>query len=427
MSTRTLRAPHRDLAAELEETRARLAQAEETLEAIRNGEVDALVVSASGGEQIFSLQGAETPYRCLIERMHEGALLLNPQATILYANAHFAQLARRPLEQLIGSSWSVLLAPGQYERLEGLLRGAKGGGIRGEFQLRLPEGGYLPVEVSLSSIPIEPAGALAAIVTDLSERKAAETRLVAANKELKEMVGELQHVSYAVVHDIRAPLRAMEGFAALLEGDLGLTPAERKDYCRRIAAAASRLDKFIQDILTYNKAVLELPPLARVALSRVVQGVLESYPHLSRENADIEVAEQLPVVLGNETLLIQCFSNLLGNAVKFVRRNTRPRVRIWAEPSGRMAPEDKSESSEVHLVRPARPVRIWIEDNGIGISKSARHRLFGMFQRLHPGYEGTGIGLAIVRKVVNRMGGRVGVKSVEGEGSRFWVELQEAS
>lgn len=133
------------------------------------------------------------------------------------------------------------------------------------------------------------------------------------------------------------------------------------------------------------------------------------------------------MVLGNETLLIQCFSNLLGNAVKFVRRNTRPRVRIWAEPSGRMAPEDKSESSEVHLVRPARPVRIWIEDNGIGISKSARHRLFGMFQRLHPGYEGTGIGLAIVRKVVNRMGGRVGVKSVEGEGSRFWVELQEAS
>ena len=125
------------------------------------------------------------------------------------------------------------------------------------------------------------------------------------------------------------------------------------------------------------------------------------------DNADIRLEGDLPVVLGNEALVTQCFSNLLANAVKFVAPGVKPRVRVRAE------------------VREG-TARIWVEDNGIGISKDAQGRLFGMFQRLVRGYEGTGIGLAIVRKVVQRMGGRVGVESEEGKGSRFWVELRAA-
>jgi len=111
--------------------------------------------------------------------------------------------------------------------------------------------------------------------------------------------------------------------------------------------------------------------------------------------------------MGSEALLTQCFANLLGNAVKFVADGVKPQVRVWAEPCNEF-------------------IRVWIEDNGIGIPLHAQPRLFRMFQRLTANYEGTGIGLAIVRKVVERMGGRVGAESAPGKGSRFWVELRRA-
>jgi signal transduction histidine kinase len=113
-------------------------------------------------------------------------------------------------------------------------------------------------------------------------------------------------------------------------------------------------------------------------------------------------------VLGNEALLTECFSNLLGNAVKFVAHGTRAKVRIRAEAGKAIA-------------------RVWVEDNGIGISKQAQERLFRLFQRVTIHDEGTGLGLALVRKVVERMGGSAGVESEPGQGSRFWVDLRMAA
>jgi signal transduction histidine kinase len=144
-----------------------------------------------------------------------------------------------------------------------------------------------------------------------------------------------------------------------------------------------------------------------VDLSKLVRGLLDTYPNLHAAAADIQIDGNLPIVLGNESLLTQCFSNLLGNAVKFVAPGARPTVRLWSEIKDGFA-------------------RIWVEDKGIGIAKHAQPRLFAMFQKLDNQYEGTGIGLAIVRKVVERMGGKVGVESETDQGSRFWVELRVA-
>ncbi|HZV36474.1 MAG TPA: ATP-binding protein, partial [Verrucomicrobiae bacterium] len=225
--------------------------------------------------------------------------------------------------------------------------------------------------------------------------------------ELEDMVTELQHISYAITHDMRAPLRAMSTFAEFLIEDVKNAGQEAKDYCRRIIAAAARMDKLIQDALYYTKAVSQEIPTSPVDLSKLIPELIETYPNLQKEKADVVVEGELACVLGNEALLTQCFSNLLGNAVKFVAPGVRPNVRIWSEEREGMA-------------------RIWIQDNGIGIPVSAQGRLFKMFERLTHNPEGSGIGLALVRKLVQRMGGKVGVESKAGQGSRFWVELRVA-
>jgi signal transduction histidine kinase len=222
---------------------------------------------------------------------------------------------------------------------------------------------------------------------------------------MQEKVDELQHVSYATAHDMRAPLRAMSTFASLLAEQTSVAPpAETQEYTRRIIVAAKRLDKLIQDALHYTTVAQREVPLGPVDLSILVRDIVDTYPNFNPDKADILIAGRLPVVVGNDSLLTQCFSNLLGNAVKFVAPGVKPEVHVWAEVSDRSA-------------------RIWIKDNGIGISKNAQARLFQMFQKLDAEYEGTGVGLAIVRKVVERMGGKVGVESEPGAGSRFWVEL----
>jgi signal transduction histidine kinase len=233
---------------------------------------------------------------------------------------------------------------------------------------------------------------------------------------LREMVVELEHFSYAIAHDMRAPLRAMQSFATILEEESVNNQPPNIEYVKRIKTASTRLDQLITDSLNFSKTLRQDMPTSPVDLSDLVVGLIETYPNLQPDKAVIRIDPNLPTVFGNEAGLTQCFSNLLGNAVKFARADTKPEIRIRAE----VMPRDENS------VSPA-IVRIWVEDNGIGIPEDSLERIFGMFQRASKGYEGTGIGLAIVRKVVERMGGRVGVESELDIGSRFWVELPLAS
>jgi signal transduction histidine kinase len=134
---------------------------------------------------------------------------------------------------------------------------------------------------------------------------------------------------------------------------------------------------------------------------------LESYPHLQPQDAEILLEGNFPEVRANEAALMQCISNLIGNAVKFVAPGVTPKVRIWAETEGRL-------------------VRLFFRDNGIGIGKESHNKIFEIFQRLSPKYEGTGIGLAIVKKAIERLGGRVGLESAPDRGSTFYLELHNA-
>ena len=142
-------------------------------------------------------------------------------------------------------------------------------------------------------------------------------------------------------------------------------------------------------------------------MSGLLKGMVESYPQYQQWASSISIAPNLPAVLATEAGLTQCFSNLLNNALKFVLPGTTPEIKIWAEDKGEW-------------------VRFWVQDNGIGISAEYREKIFDMFQRVSGSYEGTGIGLALVRKAVQRMNGTVGVESEPGKGARFWLELKKA-
>lgn len=233
-----------------------------------------------------------------------------------------------------------------------------------------------------------------------------ERRVRERTAQLDRTVGELEHFSYTITHDMRAPLRTMQAFGTLLTSEkAGQLDSEGLDFLRRIVDAARRMDHLITDALNYSKVVRQEMELHPVDPGALVRGMVESYPGLQPPGVEIEVTGELPPVLANSAGLTQCFSNLLGNAVKFVRTGLVPRVRIWAE-------------------RGDGRVRIWLEDNGVGIPREQQQRIFQMFQRLDRNTEGTGIGLALVRKVVEQMKGEVGVESEPGKGSRFWLEFR---
>jgi signal transduction histidine kinase len=224
--------------------------------------------------------------------------------------------------------------------------------------------------------------------------------------ELQDMVNELEHFSYTITHDLRAPLRAMHGYAAMLTENCHETlDLENREYLRRIATAAARMDRLITDALSYSKAVRQELTMVVVDPLPLLRGMIDSYPVFQPPRATVEVATDIPPVLANEAGLTQCFSNLLENAVKFVPKDRVPHVRIQAETR-------------------ADVVRLWFVDNGIGIPREMQSRVFVMFQRLSKEFEGTGIGLALVRKVMERMGGNVGLESNGDGGSRFWIELK---
>ena len=174
--------------------------------------------------------------------------------------------------------------------------------------------------------------------------------------------------------------------------------------------SAVRLDRLIQDVLSYTRVLHSKLPMESVNLDRLVRDIVETFLNGHPIKPEIHIVGTLPKVIGNEALLGQVVSNLLTNGAKFVLSGTGPRIEISAEAMG-----DDS-------------VRVWVKDNGIGIAPENHARIFRLFERIHPvtEYEGTGIGLTIVRKAGERMGAQVGFDSHLGAGSNFWIQLTKA-
>ncbi len=258
-------------------------------------------------------------------------------------------------------------------------------------------------------------------VTNITGRKQAEEELKKhrdhleklvkeRTKQLKESNAGLEAFAYTVSHDLRAPLRAMYGLAQALNEDYAnKLDAEGKEYAQRIVNSSEYMDTMIRDLLEYSRlSIIELE-LKPVQLEQSIkQSMKQIKLEIKQSNAEINIKTPLPEVIGHYSVINQILTNILSNTIKFVKSGVKPKVKIWAE----------EKNGWIYL---------YVKDNGIGIAPENQEKIFNVFERLHgiETYPGTGIGLAIVKKGMERMGGKVDVESEIGKGSIFTIKLKK--
>ena len=381
--------------------RRRLQEAEDTIDAIRHGHVEALVVNAPDGEQIFTLRSADQPYRLMVEQMREGALTLAADGTILYCNQRFAELMARPSERIAGQGLEQFLLPDDQATLQRVLNSSS---YRAEVQLRTDAGALNPAQLSSIALTIDGVRTVAVVVTDLTHERT-ERGLRESNRLKDEFLATLSH-------ELRTPLNVILGWTRMLRTDHLSEKARRHalELIDRNAQAQAQLVNDLVDMsrMTTGKLQVELESLPVVP---VLEAALESVrPAAEAKDIAIHTSWHVPDdnVLADPTRLQQILWNLLSNAVKFTPNDGR--ISVNASQVGRC-------------------IRIEVTDSGIGIDSDFLPHVFDRFRQADSAttrrYGGLGLGLAIVHDLVRLHGGDVEVHSPGvNRGATFVVTLR---
>ncbi len=369
-----------------------------------------------------SLRESEARLRAIVETAVGGITTINERGIVESFNPACERLFGYTADEVIGRSVNVLMPSPHREEHDRYIADylrtgqAKVIGIGRETLGRRKDGTTFPIHLAVGELRLGNRRLFIGTMHDISELKEAQEALEDLNAQLERRVAdrtaEVEAFAYTVSHDIRGPLRGMEGLAQALLEDYGRAlDATGRDYARHIVDACRQMDALVQDLLAYSRIGQMEPHVRRVALGAVVGAAhAQLQPELAAHGAAMTVEGALPEVIGHEGMLVEVVGNLLSNAAKFAPPGRATRVRVRGERRGDVA-------------------RLWVEDDGIGIAPEDQERVYRIFERLHgsEAYEGTGIGLAIVRRGMERMGGRVGVESQVGAGSRFWIELPAPS
>lgn len=374
----------------------------------------------------LELRHSESRFRSLTLATTQIVWVTNAAGDVASDLPSWRAFTGQSVQEIQGYGWIAAVHPDDRARIASTWQRALAtlSVLESEYRVRRHDGRYIDFYVRGVPVRGENGELLEWIgaCSDITERKRAEHAIKELNATLEQRVAQrtqqvnesnaaLQAFAYSVSHDLRAPLRAMQGFAQALREDFSADlPAAGQEYADRIVAAAKRMDHIIEDLLQFSRLSGRDLPLRTVALEDALEIALQQIDEdIVRTGARVEVARPLARVCGHRTTLVQVFVNLIGNAIKFVAAGTVPHVVVSTEQRGG-------------------EIEISVRDNGIGIEPAHRERVFGLFERLHgiETYPGTGIGLAIVRKAAERMGGSVGVDANSGGGSRFWLRLRTA-
>lgn len=352
----------------------------------------------------------------LVEAAFEHAIipiaLLDPEGRFLRANEAMTRLLMLPRAGAIRISYEDLLIPDDQKAEIGRFRALATGTVPAyqvELRLRRPRRRPFWVRVSLAAVR-EPGPRLVILqLEDITSRHAADEAALVAHDELRRINTELESFASVAAHDLREPLRKILAFGDRIEVRYGDALGEQgRDYLNRMTRAATRMDALIEALLAYARIGMMRPAFEPVALEVVVaEAVADVHTRLEESGGQVETTA-LPVVHGNHVLLRQLFTNLLANALKYRDPGRPPVVRVEAEP----APGGAS-------------WRISVSDNGIGFEQVFAERIFAPFERLHgkDAYDGTGIGLAICRRIVEQHGGTITADGQSGDGATFTMTL----
>lgn len=350
-----------------------------------------------------------------IEQSPSTVAITDLEGNLQYVNPKFVQVTGYVPEEVLGKNPRVLksgeISSAGYKELWDVI--CDGGEWRGEFHNKRKNGELYWEFASIS--PIRNAEGKIThyikVAEDITDRKNAEEQLRHTSEKLAESNRELEQFAYVASHDLQEPLRKISAFSKLLtEKDISGLDEESRDYLERMQNAAARMRLLIEDLLQYSRVATQQRVLEEIALNRLVAAVLSDLEMRIRDsNAEVVVGD-LPVIHGDRTRLHQLFQNVIGNALKYRRKDVPVRVLIQSR------------------ILNDRFYEITVEDNGIGFEEKYSERIFHPFQRLHTRdeYEGSGIGLAICKKIMDQLGGQISARSEAGKGSVFILKLPKS-
>ncbi|HSB92599.1 MAG TPA: ATP-binding protein [Flavitalea sp.] len=409
---------------ELEEVRHQLYEARETIEAIRTGQVDALVVEGTDGHQLYTLKTADITYRVFIEKMTEGALTLNIHGDILYCNSKFASMVEQPLSSVIGASFINFVSQESRWYFTSMFQKAWIVDSKGEVNLWTNER-KIPVQLSLAKLELEETDSISIIITDLTEQKKTQKQLELGNQQLGRMNralelsnNDLQQFASVASHDLQEPLRKIQIFSKLLKDGKASNPEQSGKYLEKIIDSADRMKTLIIDVLNYSKLSATDNEYSLIDLNELLRELLEDFEMIIMEKKAVIDAGRLPVMAGNRGQIRQVFQNIISNALKFIKADRDPVITIRSKRLKNKAFDSEEEENGPYCL-------ISIGDNGIGFDEKYVKNIFTLFERLHSKntYEGTGIGLAITNRIIEKHHGLVTAKSAPGDGAEFLIVL----
>lgn len=408
----------KEAALKIMELQSRLDEYEQLIEAIKGGEVDAFALKTNNKSAIFSIQTVDYAYRILVENFGEGALNLSEEGLILYSNNYFPELLNLTYEDVVGNSFFQFIHPESKETFNKLLVKGLITKAKGEINLWIANK-TIPVYISLTSLfPDIPAVGM--IITDLTEKRKQEEILQMKNADLETKNSELQAFAYIASHDLQGPLRKIQSLIShSIEKESDNLSENGKDCLNRVQASAQRMQALIQDILAYSNTNTVKQKFENTDLNQIIDGVKDDLKEeLHDKQATLEATE-LHTVNIIPFQFRQIMQNLIGNALKFVHPAQPPHIMIKSEIA------DGISFNHVKLSPQQKYCHISVSDNGIGFEPEYNEKIFEVFYRLHTHaeYKGTGIGLAIVKKIVENHGGIITANSTLNKGATFDIYI----
>jgi len=355
----------------------------------------------------------EGRYRGLLEAAPDAMVVVNPSGEIVLLNVQAEKQFGYSRDELVGQKIKRIIPEGFAERLiADALRSAEdalaqqiGTGV--EINARRKDGSEFPIEIMLSPLENAEGILVTAAIRDITTRKKAEAQLVQKIEELNRSNEELEQFASLASHDLQEPLRMVASYTQLLSRRYkGKLDSDADEFIGFAVDGANRMQRLIQDLLIYSRVGTKGRELLDVSSDAALEQALKNLRHAIEESGAIVTHDPLPMVLADEMQLTQLFQNLIANAIKY----------------------QSPGAPKIHISAVLNSWKKWVfsvQDNGLGIEPQYFERIFGMFQRLHKREEfvGTGIGLAICKKIVERHGGKISVESQFGEGSTFYFTL----